>query len=225
MVSPSNEDILTQNAEFLRKIEKLDKDKDSQLIKKYKEKLENYNKKCQGCAYGETAHAIWQLTKQPATIPQKTILDIALIRPEIERIGTNILPVAQDRPFPGVVYGTGEPVGGMRICKVGRTTGYSEGIIGKDWMVYKHQNFDDLIAFRTVRGVNTRFHAPGDSGSLLINESGRVVGMTNGGLRTKSTGVGSGNVEMEIATFIPSGDILGWAEVVLGEEVEFLCSN
>ena len=135
------------------------------------------------------------------------------------------MPIAEDCLTPGVVYGADEPRGGMRVCKVGRTTGYSEGVIAEDWMVCKHRDFvDEIIAYRTVRGVTTRFHGPGDSGSLVINERGLVVGMTNGGLRTKCTGVGFNNVEMEIATFVPSRDILGWAEAVLGEEVQFVCS-
>ena len=66
--------------------------------------------------------------------------------------------------------------------------------------------------------------APGDSGALVINERGRVIGMIIGGLAAvdRNNRVIS---EISTATYIPSQDILEWASAVLFEQVEFVVSE
>ena len=76
-----------------------------------------------------------------------------------------------------------------------------------------------------MNGLNNgKLLALGDSGSLLINERGRAVGMLNGGLTAVSE-LGR-SVELEEGSFIPpTQDILEWARDVLFEDVEFVCTN
>ena len=79
------------------------------------------------------------------------------------------------------------PVGGMRVKKVGRTTGLTHGeVIGPWvtplWIPYKSSRFTSRVHFTgvwAVRGLaNNDFSSPGDSGSLVVTEDGQnAVGL------------------------------------------------
>jgi hypothetical protein len=225
IISPSNQDARDHQMELLNKIKALCPREDKPLIDQFQRKLDDYVSKCRDKYFGETTRAIWQLSQDRIPgIPYPGILDMALVNTHEDRTGRNDLPVPPSENLPTIVLGVGSAKEGENVYKVGRSTGFTEGYISADWQFHTHRDFKRVIAFKGVMARTGHIVEAGDSGALVINERGRVMGMITGGLAAvdRNNRVIS---EISTATYISSEDILEWASTVLFEEVEFVVSE
>ena len=73
----------------------------------------------------------------------------------------------------------------MHVRKSGRTTGLTEGIIRATRFDLWHMQFDQgpvrVDDVLTIEGIGGQFSKSGDSGSAIVNDDDRVVGLLFGG--------------------------------------------
>jgi len=115
--------------------------------------------------------------------PNRVDAAIGEVLPDIE-IDREICTIGQ-------LTGIGDAQEGLRVCKHGRTTGYTEGIVfdaSIDALVGMDHNDSSLVAkFENQLRINvaapfSAFGLGGDSGSLVVNQETReVVGLYNAG--------------------------------------------
>jgi len=110
-------------------------------------------------------------------------LDVALFRITDPDLVTSI----QGNSLYDTPTQTAAPVGGMRVMKVGRTTGHTVGeVVGQFatplGIPYESERFRSMVYFQNAWAVQTLtgepFSLQGDSGSLVVTEDGwRAVGL------------------------------------------------
>lgn len=129
--------------------------------------------------------------------PKLVVMDWALFRVEAGQCGTNAIKTYGELPDEwkdieeGALHSRGCPSVklGDTVFKVGRATGYTTG----NWAETKTANIgrqvvngEEIVQItyeRTITGLgNMPFSLKGDSGALVFNEHGRVVGMVFGGI-------------------------------------------
>lgn len=94
------------------------------------------------------------------------------------------------------LIGTGTPAKGMRVRKSGRTTGVTVGLIDSTdtTVVIDYGPPRGKVTLRNVvnvqndMGHSRRFSAKGDSGSVVVNENGWIVGLLFAGTEDGSQG-------------------------------------
>ncbi|KAM5430396.1 hypothetical protein McanMca71_005692 [Microsporum canis] len=141
--------------------------------------------------------------------PNKRILDWALIEVPSDRTTQNKLPTIDDVPkscraayLPtSKVLQDAIPLkaGEMGVCKIGRTTGFSEGRLGEIretdiqcWVKDEDGHWDKTRGMAYLihrRAPSVTFGEPGDSGSFVFSLDGSFVGLYLGGDRDAGTGL------------------------------------
>ena len=111
-----------------------------------------------------------RLGLRPAAAPPRNFVDAAIARPlRDELVADSILELTRT---PGIA----EAVVGDRVRKSGRTTGVTEGrILATDATV--EVDYDRNVATFTDQLVAGPMSQGGDSGSLLLDDAGRAVGL------------------------------------------------
>lgn len=100
--------------------------------------------------------------------------------------------------IPNAFIGSREPTIGEKVCKIGRTTGYTEGIVESTNVTVQVQYSRGTAVFTDcimVRGTN--FSAGGDSGSPVFDMNGNVVGILFAGADTYTILCKISNIEKE----------------------------
>ncbi|HVQ36304.1 MAG TPA: hypothetical protein VMS31_02145 [Pyrinomonadaceae bacterium] len=102
-------------------------------------------------------------------------VDCAIAKPTAERLGK----LMSEIKGLGLPKGTTKPVRGMKVTKVGRTTGKTTGVIQDVHFRFKLDYEGDIGEVGFVDQVLcSRYTEPGDSGSLVIEKAtGRAVGL------------------------------------------------
>lgn len=109
-------------------------------------------------------------------------VDCAIAKPTVARL----LDMVSETKGLGVPKGTIKPERGMKIVKVGRTTGKTTGVV-RDVHFRFVLDYDEIGEVGFIDQVLcTRYSKPGDSGSLVLDQAtGRAVGLhfagANGG--------------------------------------------
>lgn len=89
------------------------------------------------------------------------------------------------RPKAMTITGTGQPKVGMRVRKWGAKTGYTEGrirsLFGNPVITYPGFGVANFRSCLRIEGTRTSFSEPGDSGSLVLDDHGLVVGIVFAG--------------------------------------------
>ncbi len=97
-------------------------------------------------------------------------LDAALARPDApDLISPEILSI-------GLPIGSAEPQLGIQVQKMGRTTGYTQGIIQQS-DVSVNVDYNGRTAYFTDQLLTTPMSAAGDSGSAILDMNRRAVGL------------------------------------------------
>lgn len=123
-------------------------------------------------AVGTLAHYVpWRENNLP------NLVDVALVSPDVD-----LLPAVSGDTGPVPVLGYAPLTKGERVWKVGRTSGYSEGVVTDiDFTVdvtvgqnpdgsSRYVRFTDQILIEIIA-------LPGDSGSLILDMKNRAVGL------------------------------------------------
>ncbi|MBI2942999.1 MAG: serine protease [Candidatus Wallbacteria bacterium] len=76
----------------------------------------------------------------------------------------------------GTVIGTGAPYLGLTVRKSGRTTGFTTGRIRRVAVTARIHYSCGILVFSGLAETN-QMSAPGDSGSLIVDQSNRAVGL------------------------------------------------
>ncbi len=98
------------------------------------------------------------------------LVDAALAKPQSKsQVKPEILQI-------GIPSGVGKAELGMFVQKSGRTTGYTTGKI-KDVSATVKVNYDDQLALFRNQILTTAMSQGGDSGSLVLDEKKRAVGL------------------------------------------------
>jgi hypothetical protein len=125
---------------------------------------------------------LYQLRSGEPYFVKPCVVDAALARvtnPDVITSWQGDINLGYDTPQTIV-----EPKAGLRVKKIGRTTGITHGIIeskaiGHTKLPYKANGFNATVYFRDfwfVVGVdNSPFAMPGDSGSLVVTEDGSAA--------------------------------------------------
>ena len=101
---------------------------------------------------------------------QPNFIDAALAKPKSESmVKPEILQI-------GIPTGIGKPTLGMLVQKSGRTTGYTTGKI-KDMSATVKVQYDKKTALFRNQILTTAMSKGGDSGSLVLDEKKRAVGL------------------------------------------------
>lgn len=83
------------------------------------------------------------------------------------------------------IVGAGQPKLGMRVRKWGATTGYTEGrirsLFGSPVITYPGFGVVNFRSCLRIEGTRASFSEPGDSGSLVLDDHGLVVGIVFAG--------------------------------------------
>jgi len=115
--------------------------------------------------------------RQTRLVPMATEVtnkvDCALARPTG---GDVILPEVLDI---GVITGEAEFILGETVIKSGRTTGVTQGTVGQLEVMANVQMGDGKVAIfeDQVMITTSNFSAPGDSGSAILNQDKKIVGL------------------------------------------------
>ncbi|DAA79026.1 TPA_exp: Uncharacterized protein A8136_2811 [Trichophyton benhamiae CBS 112371] len=139
---------------------------------------------------------------------KKCILDWALLEVDSNRVSKNKLPSINDIPrgSRASYLATKEVLDGpvalgeeMGVCKTGRSTGFSEGMLGEIretdiqcWFRDASGNWDKrrgLAYLVYPKAPRLTFGEPGDSGSFVFSLQGSFVGLYMGGDREAGTGL------------------------------------
>lgn len=104
-------------------------------------------------------------------------VDCALAEP----LGNNVQEMLAEIRGIGIPKGTIKPKVGMKVVKIGRTTGKTTGVI-TDVDFYATVDYDDFglgdLTFQRQIWCETKYTKVGDSGSLVIDQtSGKAVGL------------------------------------------------
>ncbi|GBF66701.1 hypothetical protein TMEN_9421 [Trichophyton mentagrophytes] len=155
---------------------------------------------------------------------KKHILDWALLEVDSNRVSKNRLPSIDDIPrgscasylaLKEVLDGPVAVRGEMGVCKIGRSTGFSEGVLGEIrkadiqcWFRDANDNWDKTrgLAYLVYpKAPRLTFGEPGDSGSFVFSPQGSFIGLYMGGDREAGTGL-----------FIEAGDLFEDIKQVTG---------
>lgn len=95
----------------------------------------------------------------------------------------------------GVPQGVSKAVSGLRVKKHGRTTGFTEGECVRTGVSIAI-DFGGNTGVRTLHGLDmfTDMSAPGDSGSVIVDDAGYVVTLLNSGSTFNTFGIPFGKV-------------------------------
>ena len=165
---------------------------------------------------GTVIHASWTTIPAPFGAPQLT--DFALIQVDNARLGSNRLRLPSDCPFVSIINGAAVPRTGESIMKIGKATGYSEGVVWETKAFIYHDDFGGEVCLEHTHNMAVD---KGDSGSFIINGSCKVVGLLVGAVKEKKMFHEHGEVFSQ-GCFIAMDDALRWCSKVLGEPVEIL---
>lgn len=133
--------------------------------------------------------------KTPQNIPLNRV-DAALARLLDEPAGGRTHADLDRLTFAGGICGVGRPFGpgggSVRVHKVGRTTGFTEGRIteigGTATLPYPGgwAHFTNLIVIDATMDNRGPFGLPGDSGSAILNERNELVALLFGGAQGRT---------------------------------------
>jgi hypothetical protein len=149
--------------------------------------------------------------------PDTNLVDCSLGRPlREEDLSDEVLDI-------GVITGWEEPTVGMKVCKSGRTSGYTESTITdvnasiKVYYGEEYYVFEDQI-------ITGHMMDPGDSGSLLVNTATkRAVGLGFAGSDTLSCANKISNVlSMLNVSLSPTGAIVPPSPVTVPFQLAFI---
>ena len=166
---------------------------------------------------GSILHASWKTV--PVAFGAPEIEDFALIQMRDTRIGTNTIRIIGATPFAPLVTGAGDCKIGTSVAKVGRSTGFTTGHIGKTKAVIYHENYGAEVMAGQIHDMIVD---KGDSGSFVFDKTGKVVGMLVGAVQgTEEAMEGNRSVFMA-GIFIDIADVLRWCSRVTEEEVRIV---
>jgi hypothetical protein len=167
--------------------------------------------------FAEPVLAVWTTTTNNEQELAR-VVDISLSKVNPSRCGRNITSPAGT--FVANVRGEGMAQPGTRVYKIGRSSGYTEGVISAlDCCFY---DLRQKISFRcqTVTASRNEFMCEGgDSGSWLIDPAGRVVGMIHGAAVEVDPTVPK---PMRKAAFTPIRDCLEFAAANMSESCSII---
>ena len=182
-VSPSDFDHSLVRTEYKEALEEAKAEGSEDRVPKledcYNYQIVNEN----GKFLGESIRATWQLMRSGLHPPFFDVLDFCLIEPRQWRTSTDAVDIPTYLNVENVFRSMGPDTPNKRVYKVGRTTGFSMGRIQVGYHAYAHENLPNTwISTHIIKGENGILAGRGDSGSLIVDGGGKVIGILTGAI-------------------------------------------
>lgn len=125
----------------------------------------------------------------PVATPEPNLVDCAIAKPcRDEDVSPEILEI-------GIITGEAEPEVGMAVKKSGRSSGLTPGTIRQVNVTANINMGDGRMAIFTDQFSMGPMSAPGDSGSAIVTEDNRIVGLLFAGSDTITLGCKFSNIK------------------------------